>query len=436
MKVNGLRLARVQADRMAPLEKRKLPLIPERLLARLWQTRAQRRSLSTVDGRRVRVLYPGRRNGGPGPDFRDAMIQMDGSPPQRGDVEVHLTDSGWRQHGHHEDPNYNNVVLHVVMRRRSREATERQDGSKVPVTSLSATDGEAEAPLELPLLRKWRSLEKSDLILTIEEAGERRFRKRSNFYLDELLREDADELLYRGIMESLGYSRNRDAFLKLSHLAPWRRLCQIGEGLSRVQRVSRLKRFLVMTARLEKDGSTVRTASLGEEMDPDEWRFVGVRPGNQPLTRIKGAAVLAARFLDTGLVRGLRPAVTEDRPGPLVGALTASGGGRTLIGKSRAQDMAVNHVLPFFHAWSVLVEDGSLAENVLRLYWRAPRLADNEMTREMASLLEVERRLLKGALAQQGLIQMYREMLAGGVEGGSVEVVRERGAAYITLAAA
>ena len=49
------------------LAKRKLPLIPEHLLARLWQTRAQRRSLSTADGRRVRVLYPGRRNGGPGP---------------------------------------------------------------------------------------------------------------------------------------------------------------------------------------------------------------------------------------------------------------------------------------------------------------------------------------------------------------------------------
>lgn len=117
------------------MSKRKLPLIPERLLARLWQTRAQRRSLSTADGKRVRVLYPGRRNGGPGPDFKDAMIQVEEAPPQRGDVEVHLTDSGWREHGHHEDPNYNNVVLHVVMRQRAKRATERQDGREVPVTS-------------------------------------------------------------------------------------------------------------------------------------------------------------------------------------------------------------------------------------------------------------------------------------------------------------
>ena len=417
---------------MAPLAKRKLPLIPERLLARLWQTRAQRRSLSTADGRRVRVLYPGRRNGGPGPDFRDAMIQVDGAPPQRGDVEVHLTDSGWREHGHHEDSNYNNVVLHVVMMRRSKGATERQDGMEVPVTSLSAPYGEVEAPLELPLLRKWRSLEKADLVLAIEEAGERRFRKRSNGYLRELLEEDADELLYRGIMESLGYSRNRDAFLKLARLVPWRRLCQAAEGLSGAQRASRVRRVLAVTAGLEDYGSTARIASRGEGMDPGEWCFAGVRPGNQPLPRIEGAAVLAARFLDIGLVSGLRPAVTGDGLGPLVRALTASVGSRTLIGKSRALDMAVNHVLPFFHAWSVLVEDGSLAEDALRLYWRAPRLADNEMTKEMASLLEVERRLLKGAVAQQGLIQMYREMLAG----GSVEAIRERGAAYRAFAAA
>ena len=416
--------------------KRKLPLIPERLLARLWQTRAQRRYLSTADGRRVRVLYPGRRNGGPGPDFRDAMIQVDGAPPQRGDVEVHLTDSGWREHGHHEDPNYNNVVLHVVMKRRSKGATERQDGREVPVTSLSALDGEAEAPLELPLLRKWRSLEKADLLLAIEEAGERRFRKRSNGYLRELLDEDADELLYRGIMESLGYSRNRDAFLKLARLAPWRHLRQGGEGLPWAQRASGVRRILAVTAGLEDGERTASTALRGEGMDRSEWRFAGVRPGNQPLPRIEGAVVLAARFLETGLVRGLRPAVAEDGIGPLVRAFTAGVGGRTLIGKSRALDMAVNHVLPFFHAWSVLVEDGSLAEDALRLYWRAPRLADNEMTREMASLLKVERRFLKGAVAQQGLIQMYREMLAGGADGGSVEAVRERGAAYRAFAAA
>ena len=416
------------------MAKRKLPLIPERLLARLWQTRAQRRSLSTADGRRIRVLYPGRRNGGPGPDFRDAMIQVGGAPPQRGDVEVHLADSGWREHGHHEDPNYNNVMLHVVMTRKSKGATERQDGEEVPVTSLSATDGEAEAPLELPLLRKWRSLEKADLVLAIEEASERRFRKRSNGYLEKLLEEDADELLYRGIMESLGYSRNRDAFLKLARLAPWRRLCQLSEGLTGAQRASEVRQILAVTAGLEEGERTSRIASGGKNMDRGEWRFAGVRPGNQPLPRIEGAAVLAERFLDTGLVRGLRPAVTEDGPGPVVRALTAGGGGRTLIGKGRALDMAVNHVLPFFHAWSILVEDGGLAEDALRLYWRAPRLADNEMTREMASLLEVEGRLLKGAAAQQGLIQMYREMLVGGANGG-VEAVRESGAAYRALAA-
>ena len=413
------------------MSKRKLPLIPERLLARLWQTRAQRRSLSTADGRRVRVLYPGRRNGGPGPDFKDAMIQVEEAPPQRGDVEVHLTDSGWREHGHHEDPNYNNVVLHVVMRQRAKGSTERQDGREVPVTALSGADGEAEAPLELPLLRKWKSLKKADLILTIEEAGERRFRKRSNFYLDELLGQDADELLYRGIMESLGYSRNRDAFLKLARLVPWRGLCRVGEGLYGARRASELRKLLKVTAGLEEGERAARTVLRGEVMDRGEWRFAGVRPGNQPLPRIEGAAALAARFLDTGLVHGLRPAMAEDGPGPLARALTASEGERTLIGRSRALDAAVNHVLPFFHAWSVLVENGSLAEDALRLYFRMPRLADNEMTREMASLLEIERRLLRGAVAQQGLIQMYREML----DDGSVEAIRERGAAYRAFAA-
>lgn len=67
----------------------------------------------TVDGRRLRVLYPGRPAPGHGPDFRDALLELDGAS-LRGDVEVHRRPSEWRAHGHHQNPEYKGVVLHVV----------------------------------------------------------------------------------------------------------------------------------------------------------------------------------------------------------------------------------------------------------------------------------------------------------------------------------
>src|SRR5690349_16574884 len=74
---------------------------PEKLLQQIWQhQRVLRDELRTVDGRRVRVVHPGFWNKEPGPDFRDAIIQIEGAEPQIGHVEIDLQSTGWKGHGH------------------------------------------------------------------------------------------------------------------------------------------------------------------------------------------------------------------------------------------------------------------------------------------------------------------------------------------------
>ena len=74
---------------------------------------------------------------------------------------------------------------------------------------------------------------------------------------------------------------------------------------------------------------------------------------------------------------------------------------------SRAADLAVNVVLPFFHAYANLHDDDALAALAKRHYDAHPRLADNEVTRRMASELlgkrKSERGLFTTARRQQGL---------------------------------
>jgi hypothetical protein len=50
----------------------------------------------------------------PGPDFKNASIRI-GNITWYGDVEIHVKASDWFKHKHHLDPNYQNVILHVVM---------------------------------------------------------------------------------------------------------------------------------------------------------------------------------------------------------------------------------------------------------------------------------------------------------------------------------
>lgn len=66
-----------------------------------------------ADGRRLRIIDPGELNTADGPDFFNAKIKIDGCE-WAGNVELHMRASDWWRHGHHLDPAYSSIILHVV----------------------------------------------------------------------------------------------------------------------------------------------------------------------------------------------------------------------------------------------------------------------------------------------------------------------------------
>ena len=373
--------------------------IPERLLARLWRSRDwRRRSLHLASGKRLRVLYPGRPGGGPGPDFRDAILQVDGLAPVRGDVELHREPRGWREHGHHLDPRYNGVVLHVVARAHGGNPPQRQDGREVPVVELIQQGREAQyagtgVSIGMPLLRRWRALPTDRLRDLLDRAGCERFQEKSARFRTLLRSEGGEQALYSRTLEALGYSRNRAPFLELSRRVPWAVLLETGLNTPLDQRASRIEGLLLEASGLR--GS----ASRGTPISPSAWCFAGIRPANQPGRRIAGAARLLTRYVDTGLLPALLPLIAGGTFQEVRRAFTVSGNDSTLIGKGRAVEIVVNVVLPFFHAWASTERDAALATCCLNLAQAAPRLEENELTREMATLLDLPtRNILLGAL--------------------------------------
>lgn len=92
-------------------------------IQRLWHEQRLLNELKTRDGGTIEVLSPGIWNKQAGPDFLKAHLRI-GDQFYRGDIEIHLEESGWIQHGHHEDPLYNGVLLHLCYKapRRHRPA--------------------------------------------------------------------------------------------------------------------------------------------------------------------------------------------------------------------------------------------------------------------------------------------------------------------------
>ena len=396
--------------------------MPESLLAKLWSKRAARQAeFRTGNGTRFRVLYPGHPGGGAGPDFRDALLQLDGVGLVRGDVEIHLHQRDWRSHGHGTDPNYNGVVLHAALEVDS-PATELQSGRQAPVASLKALLEGEDPPESGPNAALWVALaghgypqpaNEDELESLLDKAGERRFLAKSAWF-QRLLQEQApDQVLYEALLEGLGYRFNQQPFLKLAQRAPYEALARVAGGSPETRRAQLIESLLLFLAGFpvpDHDSIPSRQRSgFGPAMSVKEWRLFRVRPSNHPRRRIAGAARILDRFLDAGLAHGLARAASGPRE--LTAALTveAEPGGRgSLIGRARSRDLAVNAALPFMHGLAAVQRKPRDEEAALDLYGRFPKLQENGLTREMGAQLidPAWAGAVSSARRQQGLLHL------------------------------
>src|SRR6478735_1337386 len=109
------------------------PPVSELALARAWATGAIPSHLITTNGVAVDVVFRGSWTHGAGPDFAGAMVALPNGRLLTGSIEFHLVTSGWRSHGHHRDPAYDEVILHLVGVDDGAE-TVRSNGEPVPVS--------------------------------------------------------------------------------------------------------------------------------------------------------------------------------------------------------------------------------------------------------------------------------------------------------------
>ena len=179
--------------------------------------------LVTEDGRRFRVLYPGIRNARAGPDFWNAVIATDAGDTITGDVELHLKAPDWYSHRHESDRNYNGVILHVVLWPKGSKASMLQSGMEAPVASVAnvAAVLERSDPPENHILTSLQLTHEQDVGDALDRAGDERFLARSRGFRLEIADADPEEVLYRGLMETLGYASNRSPFRELAKRVPF-----------------------------------------------------------------------------------------------------------------------------------------------------------------------------------------------------------------------
>ena len=389
----------------------------ERAMSVLWQrSHALPEGLVAEDGTRFRVLYPGRASARAGPDFRDAVIADERGRLHTGDVELHVSAPDWYGHGHHLDPRYSGVILHVVLRPRGRVRSRQRPGMSVLTASLPEAPPATEGP-DGPVPDLGGPVE-GPTPEVLDQAGDSRFLDRSRGFVEELARdggEGPDQVVYRAILEALGYSSNRRPFRMLADRVPVSLLTPLRREPSGT-RLAALKALLVGTSGLLAQmrpaqesrslRSMLRLLPRIRTMPAGRWALFRVRPANHPVARMLGAAHLVDRHMERGFARGLAAEVQGGDPRSLREGLTV----RPFIGAGRAGDVAVNVVLPFLHAFAQVAGLPALGRAAVDRYHAFPKLEENELTRETRRVLgpRLDPKWVRGARRQQGLIQLYK----------------------------
>ncbi len=200
-------------------------------ISRWWSTARIPDSLVATDGVPYSIVFRGTWSHGLGPDFRNAMIADSRGDLQTGSIEIHRNSGDWERHGHDRDPAYNDVILHLILKNEGA-ATRRADGAIVPVVQL---DESMVGTSEFAATEDWgvvggdvcaESMSASSpahVREAIWSVGDIRMATKAARFEAQLASDEPATVLYRAIMDGLGYSSNREGFRQLSnrvHLPP------------------------------------------------------------------------------------------------------------------------------------------------------------------------------------------------------------------------
>lgn len=413
----------------------------ERLLHCIWSEQLFRKTLQ-VEGKTLAISNPGWWNLEAGPDFRNAEMFLDGVR-LCGDVEIHLNSDDWYHHGHHKDPRYNGVALHVVLYESLRPCV-RQDGQQIP--QLVMKDYLLEElrllqqriPIhEFPfgpgvnkrLCRKFMEEQDPDSTIRIlDSAGDQRMRRKKDHLLELIHAGGFQQAVYEAMMEGMGYKQSRFAFRELARRVPISELMEF--DLSNRRGIDSMAAILLGTAGLLQDLAQIRLIARDQETSEylDElfryWkkngdrfqdrRLVGfswypssTRPANFPARRLTAVCAFFHYYKSEVLPLLLKPlavAASEPKCNKLIVREWLQIFSRPLhlywsyhfqferkkfvapvrlIGMDRARILAVNVVIPALLAHADLQKDNSLEQKLHLVYRHHPKLSQNSITKLM-----------------------------------------------------
>ncbi|MEI6947808.1 DUF2851 family protein [Paraflavisolibacter sp. H34] len=296
----------------------------EKLLHYLWQFQYFNRSqLLTAGGEPLQVISTGRPNAHQGPDFTDAKIKI-GDTLFAGSVELHYKASEWKKHGHETDPNYRNVVLHVVFE--NDEALHNnipvlELHPHIPKLMLERYEGLMHSTAFIACASSTASVRDLVWVAWKERLLAERLTRKSDTILERLeqSRGHWEETFWWLLARNFGYRVNADAFEAVARSLPVTLLARHKSSIHQLEAL-----LLGQAGLLEREGEDPYVQLLRREYRFLQAKcglkhillpvhFLRMRPPNFPTVRlaqlamlVHGSTHLFSKVLETDSLKEVR----------------------------------------------------------------------------------------------------------------------------------
>lgn len=336
----------------------------------LWHSGLLGSEGDTLRHGKVHILDFGEWNRSVGPDFLRAEIEIDGAR-MRGDIEIDPTAQDWERHGHGANPDFNQVILHVVLAPPPAGWYTRNEQHRdipilpIPQQTLRAATG-AGKPLPRDCAGFCRTplsaLPISGIELLLKAAAAYRAQNKRRIFRRKAEIVGTDQAWYEALAETLGYKINKVPMQLLARRAPLHAIRNQTESI-----LFGTAGFLVPMLPAQADGDARdyhRRVWDGwwarrEEFALSEgralpWRYAPLRPANHPHRRVAALALAAAHWSSiknrltaehakelSRLLTSLSHPYWNERCSLPSSKLSAKA---ALIGEERVKDFLVNHV--------------------------------------------------------------------------------------------
>lgn len=430
--------------------------VPEHVLQCVWYDQLfEAEGLLTDAGMPVQVLSPGRWNRSEGPDFKCAQLRF-GDTIKTGDVEIHFNHAAWKQHGHHLDNRYDDVLL-IVTAEKLPPHTPPLTSQGRPVANLLLgqylTDDLSALADSLPFehypegsvmgegqcAAVVRACGAGRLERLLDLAGDWRMVHKARLMRERMERVGVNQALYEAFLSACGYSRYKQHFRVVAQQFPYDRVRQLARRDALLVEAGMLHIAGLLPSALPEGTTAVPHFARLRALRRDEleglrtlpllWKRVGVRPTNYPERRLAGAARFIARTAETGLQDTLEGIWRQDLnpkarrqafealfPRPIgFWANHCCWTGKQLtkplapIGAARIHAIVGNVFLPAALATARSRRDRHLEEKVFAFFAAMPRESENHVFADMVPRLFGDAKPQLNFRRQQGLLQLYQD---------------------------